>query len=310
MTILKSICFLVTLLFVSSNSFAVPCNCGDLNCCTEKFTLDSIIYTPELGVSPNDNLLSSSYFATSCEGVFLGENDDAGGLSSPSPNIGMENDGILNGQGDLFTGLEFIESGDLQDLDGNGIFTDPGWIHLAELDTQDGSVTYDTSGPNPYGANLVLNIEELLTLTFEDTNSTDDGLNEGKWTLTTHLDVIAEAQSLLGEATFDHLAFSIKAGDAFAVYDFDFKEIFTEESNPALNFLTPYELSGTFNTNDFLSCKKVDGECVWTEPAHAISHLNVWARDPADTTVIPEPATLFLLGVGFVGIGFYTRRRR
>lgn len=306
---LKRYSFFVTLvavLFVTSNSFAIPCDCGGLDCNVEGFTLESIIVTPDLAILPNNNLLSSAHYATSCVGVFLDENDDAGGLSSPDPNIGMKNDGILNGQGDLFTGLEFIETGDLQDLDGNGVFTDPGWIHLAELDTDDGSVTYDTAGPNPHGANMVLNIGELLTLTFQG----EDDLKSGDWTLTTHLDVIAQAQALLGNATFDHLAFSIKAGDAFAVYDFDFKEIFAEESNPALNFFTLYELSGTFNTNDFLSCKKVNGECVWTEPAHAISHLNVWARDPADTNVIPEPSTLILFGAGLACLGFCTRRRK
>lgn len=99
---------------------------------------------------------------------------------------------------------------------------------------------------------------------------------------------------MLGKNSFDHLAISFKSALAFAV--FDFVEIFNKESNPALNFQTPYELAGTFNAADF--CDK------------DFSHINVWARDPSNDAVIPEPSTLILFGVGLLGLGFRTRRRR
>ena len=139
---------------------------------------------------------------------------------------------------------------------------------------------------------MELKIGDLLDINFD--------FVLGNWTLTTKPDVITQAQLLLGKNSFDHLAISFKSALAFAVYDFDFNEIFANEAllgNSALDFQTPYELSGTFNAADF--CDK------------NFSHVNVWARDPIDdNAVIPEPSTLILLGAGLLGLGFCTRRRR
>jgi len=286
------------LLLTGTSAFGTTCQ-NDI-CNPEKFTLDSITLTPELGLGTNQ-LLAHTYAATSCVGVFLGENDDSADLSLPAVNIGQENAGMLNGQGALFDGLEFIGEEDLQDLDGDGNATDPGWIHLAHFDTQTQVISYDTAGPNPYsGSDVTLDIGELLTLsftTFAGESCAGEDCTEGRWTLTTHVNVIEDAQSLLGEASFDHLAFSVKAGNAFAVYDFDFTTIFEQEGDDSLlDFSTPYELSGTFSLDDFCD--------------HGISHLNIWARDPSDVAVVPEPSTYVLLGLGFVAVGFLSRRRR
>ena len=120
------------------------------------------------------------------------------------------------------------------------------------------------------------------------------------WLLRTNLDIIGNVQALLGPATFDHLAFSVKAGNensggGFAVYDFNFKTIYAAENDPALNALTPYQLGGSLNTADFGS--------------KGISHLNVWARDPtSDTTEIPEPSTLALFVLAML-LGKNIRRK-
>ena len=92
-------------------------------------------------------------------------------LNYASNNIGEENDVLLNGQGDLFDGMEFIDEEDLLDLDGNGNATDPGWIHLGDAWKNWGrgfTTFYDELGPNPEGDNPTLSIEinDLLTLTF------------------------------------------------------------------------------------------------------------------------------------------------
>ncbi len=322
-------------LLMVSTSFATTC-------CQSYFTLDWVSLTPEFDgypdtaphpyegynslLDPYGNLLTQSYDSTLCFGVFPGGNDDQHGLSSPNPNIGHLGDGLLNGQladggvigtgpidptftqsGDsspnYFTGMEFIVDvdNDLQNLgyiDGSGVQhddvldNDPGWIHLAHFDGDNGSVVYDTAGE---GMTNALDISALLTLTFTFDPTGRTG-NSGRWTLTTHPDVIDEAQDLLGNSTFDRLAVSFKAGNAFVVQSLNFKTIFGIEDNPYLNFMTPYQLSGTFATGDLEN--------------HDISHMNIWARDPSDKSVIPEPSTLILLGAGLLGLGFCARRRR
>ena len=201
----------------------------------------------------------------------------------------------------ILTGDEFISEEDKQDLDGDGDATDPGWIHLAKIENKWGngfSTDYDSSGPS-YTSDLVLDIDDLLTLTL---SCTDDlfGLCTGgySWELATKVGIIGDVQSLLGDATFDHLAFSINSKSKFnkkyAVYDFDFTEIFEYENNPALNFSTPYVLSGTFNMNDFPLFHGVD---------YSPAHINVWARDPTD---VPEPNYLSNFCIRYYGISVQT----
>ena len=202
-------------------------------------------------------------------------------------------DGLLNGE-DILNGMEFISSSDLQALDPDGVNNDPGWIHLAHLDADNSSISYSDVGPVP-GGSATLNVSDLLTLAFECTSGNSSDCVSMNWTLTTELDIIDNVQALLGASTFDHLAFSIKAGNensggGWAVYDFNFKEIFDLESNNLLNFNTPYQLGGTLNTADFGN--------------KGISHLNVWARDPNDPlTQVPEPSSFIILTVGIIGLG-------
>ena len=265
-------------------------------------TLDSItsVLDPD---DPKTELLSRSYGATGCVGVFERENDDQGGISDPDPNIGQLNDGMLNGEGDLFDGMEFISEDDLQDLDGDETFDDPGWIHLAEYMTYENSpstIDYSDIGPS-YLSDNVLDIGSLLNISLTcNVGDIDDGCTDLDWTIATDPSIIEQVQALLGPATFDHLAFSIKSGNDFAVYDFDFNKIFAEE--PDVDFLTPYILSGSLNTRDFPNPN--------ANAYHAISHMNIWARDPFESVRVSEPSTLSLFALMLILLGLKVKRTR
>lgn len=254
--------------------------------------------------NPKAELLTSQHSATSCVGVFTGANDDP--LSSPFLNIGQSGDGLLNGGNSFFTGMEFIEASDLQDVDGIGGKNDPGWIRLAHFDAENSGnatsgITYDSAGPianNPNNPSLILDIGDLLTLGLTCSNGDLGDCKQLNWTLTTDISIISTVQQLLGKATFDHLAFSVKAGNGFAVYDFNFNDIFEDES--LLNFSTPYILSGSISTNDFIN--SYDKKTGNPKSFAGISHLNVWARDPADDSVqVPEPSSIAIFLLGFIG---------
>ncbi len=322
---------LLTVLLIVSGTFASADTIPSGLCDPSNVTLDKIQYTPGLNQGDANLLAYGPYDATGCVGMFVKDvvptpsavgaannngNDDP--VSHPNPNIGQFGDGLLNGEGiyyapnasgDLvshFTGEEFVDRADFQDLDGDGIFNDPGWIHLVNIQVGDSSLAegeitgssevkdgngyyYSKSGPSLLAPNLILDIGDLLDITFD--------FNAGTWSLETHLDIIDDVQELLGENSFDHLAFSFKSANAFAVYDFDFVEIFSLENNwDVLNFHTPYKLSGTFNAADF--------------DDKDFSHVNVWARDPADPPAVPEPSTFILFGAGLLGLGFYRQRRK
>ncbi|MCW8091305.1 hypothetical protein [Alteromonas sp. ASW11-130] len=261
------------------------------SCNNSDVTLEAIANAGDGDPSPGNGLLSQSYDASLC--INNDDNDDAGGRSAPSPNIGEWGDGYLNGEehrGSSFDPIVngLISSADLQDLDNNGSFTDPGYIHLARFggNVADGKLELTSysdvgSGAGAYNIGNFLSIEFMCDQT--------DECKSGTWSLKLSDDpnVILDIQDALGRpAVFDQLVFSIKAGSVssgagLAIYSFDFDDIFAIENDPTnLNFGTPYEFYGTFSTAGLLD--------------KGISHLNVWARDPV-LSQVNTPATLGLM---------------
>ena len=295
------------------------------DCSLSAVSLDSVVES-DGGV---DNLLIGGPYAASACLFFDGENDDKMGWSDPSVNIGLKDDGLLNGESGLLGGdpeLWFITVDELQDLGNldplsigpNGDKDDPGWIHLVHYDNDDyekiadeARLTYNNSGEgvpgfdgfipeddNPYS------IDHLLDFSIECATGDDaPDCTQATWTLATDPGIIDLVEALLGPSQFDHLAFAIKASNGFIVYDFDFIDIFGEElelGNSSLDFLTPYTLSGTLSTADFLN---------GNGKMQNISHLNVWARDPEDrSTSVPEPNTLMLFALSLLGMALYRRK--
>jgi len=261
-------------------------NCGGV-------TLNSITTLTD----QNTNLLGGSvYNASQCIGfIGYGEKRDKVQFNdgpwhvSGTTNIGYLGDGMLNGQAvngkQYFDGSEFITvPDDLQALKKPNEKVDPGWIHLLSFDPVRNPV-YDYSIAGLGLANQI-DISSLLTFSLDCDGVLAD-CKAGSWKLETKPDTIADVVKLLGPATFDHLAFSIKAANSFVVYDFNFKSIFAAEQaegNNSLNFNTPYILSGRFDTSFDLAGK-------------GVSHMHVLARDPQDFNQVSTPASFTLFGL-------------
>ena len=286
----KILCSLMFVLLVmgglNAHSAVISSSSG---CNTANLTLNTVS-----DVSSGTNLLSTTYNASQCAYYF--GNDDAHGLSSPQPNIGQLNDGLLNGEGG-FDYFHFIDSQDLQALDIDGVANDPGWIHLANLDSNF-NAAYSSIGPAPLGNGSAIDgqnttatsLDNLLNVAFSCTSGSSGDCNAGTWSLNI-LDVggiVNIVQQVLGRSElFDQLAISIKSGSVKGqhqsiIYNIDFKDIFSSENNPSvLNLQTPYNLGGTFNTQD------IGGK--------GASHINVWARDPAQSIEVTSPGIIGLL---------------
>ena len=273
-----------------SQALAAPVPSAQPACTKDSVTITSIEVSPLDGTGVLYPSVAPAISATGCYGLIDGNQDSV----QVDSNIGQLNDGLLNGAGnkqvDAINPYYFTQGQSLLDLDGDGTATDPGWIELARGGA--GSTTYKTA-KNLEGD--VLKIADLLTFDLTCNDKTSKACSSGTWSLATNVNIVEVVQGFLGRNSFDHLAFVLKAGDAWGIYDFDFNQL-SADLGGGFNFATPYSFTGTWNTNDFVNDQN---------KAQNLSHFAIWARDPAPAgNDVPEPATLALLAVGLLAMRF------
>jgi len=270
----------------SATLTGISCNTADVKVTTIKqYSADGATLNT---LTPAGFMADSAY----CAGAFVG-NDGF----YPQQNLGIAGDGLLNGGVQVQSGQvlfpnppgAFINApSTLSDLDGDGQANDPGWIMLGK---------YEDNGPNgswvftpsAIGGDSSVVLSSFFSVSFANGYS-------GSWAFTLDADVVSRASVLLGANYFDQFALVFKSSDAFAAYDFTADQfgITPSASDPV------YQFFGTFDTSSTLLTRS-------GRPA-GLSHITLWARDPAASNVVPEPGMLGLFGVAMLGL-FFLRRR-
>lgn len=308
--------FLAIPLLLSSASALAITSTG--TCSTSNMTMTSIVQTQD-----GSNSWSGTQGSSTCLGIYTDPNNySGGGTTDPVPNLGIYREGLLNGDPGNYTGgllsdadVDYLLTADgtglstrenIDDTDnsggtsGYGLEDDPGYIHLlsgGENLGQDGNISYDSVA----GYNLA----DFLNFSFSAGTLVDEelGIYAYDWSLEVLPGTVEFFNDVLGRTTFDHLAFSFKQATEWVIYDFDFSLVLAglvDLDGLMLYDDEEYIFSGVYYQTyaDF------------GLNAGSISHFDVWARDPPVGGVpidpydreVPEPATLWLFGLGLLGL--------
>jgi hypothetical protein len=226
-----------------------------------------------------------NYAATACAGAFQG-ND----VPVPQTNLGYAGDGLLNGGvqqvGDtpVFPGGAFVTESQLLDLEKPGVFVDPGWIMLGKY--EGGSFK-----PQAIGGDKTYVLPSFFTVT-------QTSAGKGTWSFTPDAEAGKRliAGGVLTKNWFDQFALVFKSNTGFVVYDFAAELSLLGLASLPLATDPMYQWSGTWDVTGPLGKKD-------------LSHATLWVRDPVNTTNVPEPGALALLGLGLFGVALVRRRQ-
>jgi len=239
--------------------------------------------------------------ASDCLGAFVGNNSafekpDGNALdNNVGTNLGYDEDGWLNKENynDWWNGPgAFVDESNLLDLDGDGDADDPGWVLVGKEDQNGFEGETSTDGNLEYNHQQLVSLENCETVNGSSTSCLGGDAVKGEWIYTPPAENPQDLTDLIGGDFFDQVAIVFKAGNAFAIYNFN---VFDLGLPPTFAGDYNFAFTGTWDISQTLG--------------HGLSNLSLWARDPANiTTSVPEPSTLVLLIMS--GLFFIGKRRK
>lgn len=311
---------------------ATPTTCSLTNVTTTSYTL----LTPGANFPANANDYTSATTnytpavnATACVLVTGVANDTP--YPDGSINIGILNDGLLNGEpsdkgseidyfnnglfiegmaypnsvqynGETQTGLQFQSIGDLTYNQNNGkvngftfggLIDDPGWVHVGKSDVNNNGTAGAFVASDVLGIGNVI-LDTIFRYTISSDTCTNGAQSCGNWWLEPDLLLPGRFNTVIqNEATNQGVTVvpDYKYFDAFAI-------VLKGGTNFAAYLFTAEDLNA-----DLDLFYQFAGTYNTLALGAGLSHISVYAHDPSPDGNVPEPGMLALLSIGLLGAG-------